>query len=164
MISRVLVEIPTPSGDALGGRSDRPTHSGDSNGARADLPTPPADANGVRADLPTESATARGSRSTCPTPPADVEGVEMTIDESGAIHLAWDPVTTDREGRPEYVSRYHVYRYYNRSFFFVIRPFEIGVTERTEFVDASDRALNTPLVFYKITAEDEAGNEPDRRY
>ena len=98
-------------------------------------------------------------------PPAYVEGMDMDVEPGGTgIVLEWDPVTTDQDGRPEYVSKYHIYRYIRRSFFFVIRPFEIAVTEDTSFVDRDEIALVTPLVFYKVTAEDQAGNEPDRRY
>ena len=46
----------------------------------------------------------------------------------------------------------------------MIRPFQIGVTDKTTFVDRDEIALKTPLVFYKVNAEDEAGNEPDRRF
>lgn len=100
-------------------------------------------------------------------PPADVEGLDMSVvdDEDGlGIKLVWDPVSTDQEGAPEYVSRYHVYRYTRKTFFFVIRPFEIAVTDFPRYVDRDPVALDTPLVFYKITAEDAAGNEPERRY
>lgn len=97
-------------------------------------------------------------------PPADV-GLRMRVDrEKKAIVLDWDPVATDAEGGSETVVKYHVYRYARRSFFFVIRPFEIGTTETTSFEDASDEALSSTLLFYKVTAEDEAGNEPERRY
>jgi hypothetical protein len=98
-------------------------------------------------------------------PPADVEGLSIRMETDGSgIVLEWDPVTTDRNGRPEWVERYHIYRYVRRNFFFVIRPFEIGVTDETRFVDRDQVVLNTPLVFYKITAEDRAGNEPGRSY
>jgi hypothetical protein len=99
------------------------------------------------------------------TPPAYVEPLGMDVEPGGTgIRLHWDPVTTDQNGRPEYVEKYHIYRYMRRSFFFVIRPFEIAVTDETSFVDRAEIALSTPLVFYKVTAEDTAGNEPDRRY
>ncbi|GEM_PF-3235425 len=99
------------------------------------------------------------------TPPAYVDGLEMSVEPEGTgIVLSWDPVTTDQEGRPEYVNKYRIYRYVRRSFFFVIRPFQIGVTDKTTFVDRDEVALKTPLVFYKVNAEDEAGNEPDRRF
>ncbi|MBD3866694.1 MAG: hypothetical protein IFK94_01090 [Acidobacteria bacterium] len=98
-------------------------------------------------------------------PPAYVDRLEMDVEQGGTgIVLAWNPVTIDQDGRPEYVEKYHVYRYIRRSFFFVIRPFEIAVTDETKFVDRAEIALVTPLVFYKVTAEDVAGNEPDRRY
>jgi len=98
-------------------------------------------------------------------PPADVHGLSMSVDRAeGGVVLKWKPVAIDREGRPEYVAKYHVYRYELRSFFFVIRPFRIATVDVTGFVDRDPKALAAPLVFYKITAEDDAGNEPERRY
>jgi hypothetical protein len=98
-------------------------------------------------------------------PPADVHGLSMTVDHlQKGVALSWKPVTLDRNGSAEYVAKYHVYRYTRRSFFFVIRPFRIATVEDTRFVDLDPGALAVPLLFYKITAEDDAGNEPDRRY
>ena len=98
-------------------------------------------------------------------PPANVEGLEMSVEADGsAIRMQWEPVTIDQQGAPEYVEKYHVYRYTRKSFFFVIRPFEIAVVDFPRFVDRDPVALDTTLVFYKITAEDTAGNEPERRY
>jgi hypothetical protein len=98
-------------------------------------------------------------------PPADVDGLAMTVDPvEKSVSLSWEPVTTDRNGAPEYVAKYHVYRYTLRSFFFVIRPFQIATVDETRFVDRDPKALAAPLLFYKITAEDDAGNEPERRY
>ena len=98
-------------------------------------------------------------------PPAYVEGLVMDVEPGGAgIVLQWDQVTTDQNGHPEWVAKYHIYRYVRRNFFFAIRPFEIAVTDETRFVDRDEIALVTPLVFYKINAEDQAGNEPDRQY
>jgi hypothetical protein len=98
-------------------------------------------------------------------PPADVEGVRMRVDpEREVVVLDWDPVVLDREGRPEYVAKYHVYRYFRASFFFVIRTFHIGTVEDTHFEDTDPIAMKSKMVFYKVTAEDEAGNEADRRF
>jgi hypothetical protein len=98
-------------------------------------------------------------------PPADVTGLRMSVDpKTGSIVLDWDPVAADREGRPESVARYRIYRYERRSFFFVVRPFEIGETTGTRFVDDSRKAADAGMLFYKISAEDVAGNEFDRRY
>jgi hypothetical protein len=98
-------------------------------------------------------------------PPADVDRLSMSVDpDDGSVTLQWDPVTLDRNGQPEYVARYHVYRYKLRSFFFVIRPFRIATVEGTSFVDHDPGAAATPLLFYKVTAEDAAGNEPERKY
>jgi len=97
-------------------------------------------------------------------PPADVSGMRVGIDPSdGAVLLRWTPVTLDRDGRPEYVERYHVYRYETGVSLPVIRTFEIGTTVEPGFVDRSDPPPDATILFYKVTAEDEAGNEPERR-
>lgn len=97
-------------------------------------------------------------------PPADV-AVRMRVDpRRKSVLLEWDAVTVDRDGRPEVVNRYKVYRYERRAPFFVVRPFEIGTTDGLSFEDGSPQALGTGLLFYKVTAEDAAGNEPERRY
>lgn len=97
-------------------------------------------------------------------PPADVERLRVRVNrDRKSVILEWDPVAVDREGGPERVSLYHVYRYEKRSFFFVIRPFEIGTTEITRFEDTDPRAFDSHMLFYKVTAEDEAGNEAGRR-
>ena len=97
------------------------------------------------------------------TPPADVAGVRMTRVRDG-LRFDWDPVVLDREGRSEEVVAYRVYRYARRSFFFVIRAFEVAVTTDTTWTETDPAALSAPMLFYKVTAQDAAGNEPDRRY
>jgi hypothetical protein len=93
-------------------------------------------------------------------PPAEVTGVRMAVDKDGKkVVLDWDPVVTDRDGRPEQVGRYKIYRYERKSVFFSVRTYEIGTTTDTHFEDSGDLALRTPILFYKISAEDEAGNE-----
>jgi hypothetical protein len=95
------------------------------------------------------------------TPPADVE--ELTVHEDptgGRVILEWLPVGLDRRGRPEYVARYHVYRYTTGPFPPLVRAHELGSTPEPRFVD--DRPLEVPILFYRVTAEDEAGNEPGR--
>lgn len=96
-------------------------------------------------------------------PPAPVDEVRMAVDPDGIV-LDWDSVTTDENGRPEYVVRYHVYRYLKRSVFPVIVPFRIATIEDNTFVDREPQGLETELVFYKVTAEDEAGNETERPF
>lgn len=98
-------------------------------------------------------------------PPAEVEGIRMYFDrDRGAIVVDWAPVVQDRDGRPERVVKYNVYRYDRKNTFFVIRPYWIGETISTHFEDKDKRVLDSPILFYRITAVDEAGNEPDRRY
>lgn len=93
-------------------------------------------------------------------PPAEVTGVRMSVDkDEKKVVLDWDPVVTDREGRPERIGRYIIYRYERKSVFFVARTYEIGTTTDTHFEDTGELALETPILYYKISAEDEAGNE-----
>ena len=97
------------------------------------------------------------------TPPADVTGLRTSRVRDG-LRFDWDAVYVDREGRSEQVVAYHVYRYARRSFFFVIRAFQVATTTDTSWTETDPRALAAPMLFYKVTAEDAAGNEPDRRY
>ena len=69
-------------------------------------------------------------------PPEDVDGVRMARDpESGCVRLMWLPVTSDREGRPEHVAMYHVYRYAAKGPTHPIRPFEAGETTSHAYED-----------------------------
>lgn len=94
-------------------------------------------------------------------PPADVDGVRVRVDpERNEVTIDWDPVSLDREGRPEYVARYHVYRYERRGIFRGFRTAEIGVVVGPRFVDREPPEAKA--TYYKVTAEDEAGNKADR--
>ena len=97
-------------------------------------------------------------------PPADVEGLVVNIRrERNEVLLEWDPVTLDREGRPEYVTRYHVYRFQPRAGFWLIRTLEVGSVDQPRFIDAPAPADDPALLYYRVTAEDEAGNEGEPR-
>jgi hypothetical protein len=97
-------------------------------------------------------------------PPAEVDGLGLERQSAdGSIVLTWKPVALDRNGRPEYVLRYHVYRYDERRIFRTVRAHEIGTTELPRFVDRTKPAAGEHVLFYRVTAEDEAGNEPERR-
>jgi hypothetical protein len=97
-------------------------------------------------------------------PPADVEGVRVSWDpEGGMARLEWEPAALDREGRPEYVARYHVYRYQGSAPFRRVRIFEVGVVTEPRFVDAEPPPPDQGTLFYQVTAEDEAGNEGGTR-
>ena len=92
-------------------------------------------------------------------PPADVEGLKVERDPlTGHVVIEWDPVTLDREARPEYVTRYHVYRYKRGSPVRRVRVHQIGTVVQPRFVDTDETAMAEPLLFYRVTAEDEAGN------
>lgn len=95
-------------------------------------------------------------------PPADVEGLTLDFDEgTDDVRLEWLPVTLDQAGRPEYVARYHVLRYERRAVFRGVRAHEIGATELPRFTDEKSPAKKR-LLYYKVIAEDEAGNVADR--
>lgn len=91
-------------------------------------------------------------------PPASVEGLRVELRQDGEeLLLEWEPVTLDRNGAPEFVTRYHVYRFTRRGLFRRVRSSKIAVVEQPRFVatDVGDRTI----LFYRITAEDVAGNE-----
>jgi hypothetical protein len=97
-------------------------------------------------------------------PPADVEGLTVRFDAAqGEVRLDWQPVSLDRHGRPEFVDRYHVYRYDRRSFPRGAREHEVGVVDVPHFIDRGLPAEPSKILFYRVTAEDTAGNEPGRR-
>lgn len=91
--------------------------------------------------------------------PAEVTGVRMTrVKGSGCVRVSWDSVVTDANGGTERIKQYHVYRYWERTRVNPIGPFAAGSTTDTEFEDCNPLTLGKPLVFYRVEAEDEAGN------
>jgi hypothetical protein len=98
-------------------------------------------------------------------PPADVDGLRMTGDTGGTcVHLVWQAVTTDQQGRHERVARYHVYRYSAKGPTSPIMLYQAGETTGLAFDDCDATALKAPILYYRVVAEDEAGNIPGRRF
>lgn len=98
-------------------------------------------------------------------PPAEVTGVLMSRDlRTGCVWINWPPVTVDRDGRSERVALYHVYRYASKRLNQPIRPYEAGETAALEYEDCDEEALKKPILFYRVVAEDEAGNITGRNY
>jgi len=98
-------------------------------------------------------------------PPDDVDGLRMMRHPaSGCVSLTWRPVLTDREGRPERVARYHVYRYAAKGPTHPIRPFEAGETTSLALEDCDGASLKKAVLYYRVVAEDEAGNIPGRKF
>lgn len=96
------------------------------------------------------------------TPPAPIDTIRMDIDRSrGAVELRWDPVYYDERGERENVVKYYVYRYTSRPFL-GLDMFRVGEAEEPRFVDEDPRIVDLPLLFYRITSQDEAGNENER--
>jgi len=97
-------------------------------------------------------------------PPAEVGALRVTFDaESGVVRLEWDPVVLDRDGGPEFVARYRVYRYEKRNFPGGVKTLEIGDVVEPRFIDHAPPASESRILYYKVTAEDQAGNESERR-
>jgi len=91
-------------------------------------------------------------------PPAEVQGLRASYDPARkSMFLAWQPVTLDRDGGPEFVTRYRIYRYTRGPQLPRVQPFEIGRTETPDFVDEGP-IPDVRLVVYKVAAEDQAGN------
>jgi hypothetical protein len=59
------------------------------------------------------------------------------------------------------VARYHLYRYETSPFPPLVRAQAIGSTLEPHFVDEAPDA-DALILFYRVTAEDEAGNETGR--
>lgn len=98
-------------------------------------------------------------------PPADVEGVTLARQPGTAcVRVEWHPVTLDRDGRPEQIAQYHVYRYAAKGAMQPIRPFEAGRTPGLRFDDCDTEAAASPILYYRVVAEDTAGNIPGRRF
>jgi hypothetical protein len=96
-------------------------------------------------------------------PPADVEGLCLTYHRGAdEVELRWDPVVLDRQGGAEFVARYHIYRYTGDPPYPVVLPLRAGSSPMPEWIDTTSRGAER-LVMYRVTAEDEAGNEPLRR-
>ncbi len=93
-------------------------------------------------------------------PPADVEGLRVVLQHDGErLVLEWKPLTLDRNGAPEFVVRYHVYRFERRGGFRGVRSHEIAVVEQPRFLDTEPRSERSKILYYRVTAEDAAGNE-----
>jgi hypothetical protein len=98
-------------------------------------------------------------------PPADVDGVTVHRDAgTDCLRVRWRAVTVDRDGRPERVAVYHVYRYTARGPTQPIRPFEAGSSPSLEFDDCAPAVAGQPILFYRVVAEDEAGNIAGRKF
>jgi len=96
-------------------------------------------------------------------PPAPVENLTVRHDPGrGVVELEWDPVALDVGGGAEYVARYHVYRYPRADTTPRVEPFEVAETEQTRASLPIESEEDAKLWFYRVTAEDLAGNEAGR--
>ena len=96
-------------------------------------------------------------------PPAPVEKLTVRHDPGrGVVELEWDPVALDVNGGAEYVARYHVYRYPRADPTPRVEPFQVAETEQTRASLPIESEEEAKLWFYRVTAEDLAGNEAGR--
>ncbi len=95
-------------------------------------------------------------------PPAEIDRLRVSRSPEG-VALDWDAVTLDRDGRPEFVARYHVYRYERAADARAIRARRIAEVREPPYVDRAPPPVGGEILFYRVAAEDEAGNEPGRR-
>ncbi|RMG44790.1 MAG: hypothetical protein D6718_09255 [Acidobacteria bacterium] len=97
------------------------------------------------------------------TPPGPVEEMRLARRKDGAIAISWAPVVSDAEGEPELVAGYRVYRYakllkrYPPS-----TRFLLAETDRLEVVVPADAVEGERIVFFRVQAVDEVGNELNR--
>jgi len=91
-------------------------------------------------------------------PPEDVQ-VYLSHAGDGAVRLEWDPVVLDVEGNSEVVARYHIYRWTNYRTPMMMSVWELAQTDQFEFVDDSELARSASRLYYRVTAEDLAGNQ-----
>jgi len=97
-------------------------------------------------------------------PPAEVGALRVSIEaEATQVRLEWDPVVVDRAGAPEFVTLYRIYRYEKRDFPGGIKTLEIGEAVEPWFTDHDARASEAKILYYKVTAVDQAGNESERK-
>jgi hypothetical protein len=96
-------------------------------------------------------------------PPAPVPGLRLEWNPADStLRLSWEPVFLDRDGGAEFVARYHVYRYTHGPPYPVVRALRVGSTPEHAWT-GQETATEPGLVLYRVTAEDEAGNEALRR-
>lgn len=98
------------------------------------------------------------------TPPASVAEVDMWITERGELAFEWEPVINDLDGNQEAVGGYRIYRYTStKKRYPTMTRYLIAETEYTEHVQPGALDDGHRIVFYRIQAVDEAGNEEGRR-
>jgi hypothetical protein len=98
------------------------------------------------------------------TPPASVRRIEVRVTPRGELAFNWEPVIFDLEQNQELVAGYRIYRYTSlKKRYPVLTRYLIAETDATEHVvpDAIDDGNR--IVFYKVQAVDETGNEEGRR-
>ncbi len=97
-------------------------------------------------------------------PPAPVDSLEVTKLEDGSIELRWAPVVMEVDEEPEDTAGYRVYRYTRRlKRYPLMTRYLVAETEDTRLVLPPDEDENLKIVFYRVNAVDQAGNEMGRR-
>ncbi len=97
-------------------------------------------------------------------PPGPVDSLLLDIDETGALELSWDPVFYDEQDGDERVAGYRVYRYTRLlKRYPVMTRYILRVTEDTKTFIPQETEDSASIVFYRVRAVDDVGNEEGRR-
>lgn len=97
------------------------------------------------------------------TPPEGINSLRVAIDASGNLAFTWDPVIFDVNGNPDSVAGFRVYHYTK-----VLRKYR--TLNRYVVGEIDDTSMRVPLsefegeriVFFRVQAVDEVGNEEGR--
>ncbi len=96
--------------------------------------------------------------------PADIDTLRLRRLPDGSIQLWWAPITYGSDNQPETVAGYRVYRYekllmrYPPMTRYLLRELQADTTVTIPLKDTEPS-----MVFYRVSAVDEVGNEDGRR-
>lgn len=96
-------------------------------------------------------------------PPQPVESLQVRRSADGALQLSWSPVGYDLDGQPERVAGFRVYQY--TKLLRMYRPMTRNIVTEGEATTVSipAEALESErIVFFRVQAVDEVGNEEGR--
>ncbi|UCF66511.1 MAG: hypothetical protein JSV80_12020 [Acidobacteriota bacterium] len=96
-------------------------------------------------------------------PPAAVDSLRMKRNEDGEIEFDWRPVPFDVNGEYETVAGYRIYRYTRRlKRYPPATKFLVAETDLTSFRLPFAAESSGDIVYYRVQAVDEVGNEIGR--
>jgi hypothetical protein len=98
------------------------------------------------------------------TPPGTVDNIKLRMTDGGGLSFSWPPVLVDLEQEQELVTGYRIYRYTQLlKRYPVLTRYMIAETEYTEHTVDNVLEDGHKIVFFRVQAVDETGNEEGRR-